>query len=162
MPSISVPLKGEKGWDVLMRQRRTFWNTSKNNVLTKNFKATEFWCHDASPPPTKARPAMVALCQTWLEPMREKFGVAYVLSGYRHELYNQAIGGARFSQHVYEQSVEAVAADMRFASGTPAAWAAYAKAIRAKDAGGRGGVGRYDQSGFVHVDNRTWKADWTG
>ncbi len=162
MPSISVPLKGAQGWDALQRTRRTFWANGANNLLSENFKASEFYCHDGSAPPTKARPAMVALCQVWLEPMREKFGTAYVLSGYRHELYNQAIGGARFSQHIYEQSIEAVAADMRFATGTPAAWAAYAKAIRTSDAGGRGGVGRYDRSGFVHVDNRTWKADWTG
>jgi len=161
MPSVSVPLKDAKGWDVLQRQRRTFWNKGANNVLSKNFKATEFWCHDGSAPPILARPAMIALCRVFLEPMREKFGTALVLSGYRHELYNQAIGGARFSQHVYEQTFEAVAADMRFAKGTPAQWAAFARGLRAKE-GGRGGVGRYDEAGFIHCDNRSWKADWTG
>ena len=97
---------------------------------------------------------MVKLCQVYLEPMRTKFGTCYVLSGYRHELYNRAIGGARHSQHIYEQSFESVAADLRFARGTPAQWAAEAKRIRTAKAGGKGGVGRYDRSGFVHVDNR--------
>jgi uncharacterized protein YcbK (DUF882 family) len=161
MPSISVPLKGEKGWDALMKTRREFWSKGTNNAISKNFKATEFFCHDGSAAPTKARPAMQALCKTFLEPMRTKFGTAYVLSGYRHELYNASIGGARQSQHIYEQTVEAVAADMRFAKGTPAQWAAFARGLRAKQ-GNRGGVGRYDKSGFVHVDNRDYKADWSG
>ena len=49
---------------------------------------------------------MVKLCNTYLEPMRKKFGVARVLSGYRHELYNRLIGGARHSQHIYEEGFE--------------------------------------------------------
>ena len=60
-------------------------------------------------------------------------------------------------QHIYETGFESVAADMRFAKGTPAQWAAEAKRLRAK-AGGKGGVGRYDRSGFVHVDNRGYAA----
>jgi uncharacterized protein YcbK (DUF882 family) len=161
MPSVSVPLKGEKGWDALQRTRRTFWNKSANNVLSAHFKSTEFFTHDASAPPTLARPAMVALCRVYLEPMRARFGQCLILSGYRHELYNQAIHGARNSQHVYEQNYESVAADLRFQKGNPAQWAAYARGLRTK-AGSRGGVGRYDRSGFVHVDNRSYKADWTG
>ena len=96
---------------------------------------------------------MVKLCKAYLEPMRTKFGTCYVLSGYRHELYNRRIGGARHSQHIYEQTSSRVAADMRFAKGTPAQWAAEAKRLRTK-AGGKGGVGRYDRSGFCHIDNR--------
>jgi hypothetical protein len=161
MPSVSVPLKGEKGWDVLQRQRRAFWAKGTNNALSKNFKASEFYTHDGSAPPTLARPAMIDLCRVYLEPMREKFGTCFVLSGYRHELYNQAIHGARNSQHVYEQNFESVASDVRFAKGTPAQWAAFARGLRG-NAGGRGGVGRYDKSGFVHVDNRNYKADWSG
>ena len=145
-----------------MRQRRTFWAKGTNNTISQHFKASEFYCHDGSAPPTLARPGMQALARVFLEPMREHFGTCYILSGYRHELYNQAIGGARFSQHVYEQSFEAVATDLRFAKGTPAQWAAYARGLRSKSAGGRGGVGRYDQAGFVHVDNRSYKADWSG
>ncbi len=104
---------------------------------------------------------MIAHARIYLEPMREQFGTCYILSGYRHELYNQAIGGAFHSQHIYEESFESVATDLRFEKGTPAQWAAYARGLRTKN-GSRGGVGRYDNQGFVHVDNRGYKADWSG
>ena len=161
MPSVSVPLKGAKGWDELQTKRRTFWRRGGNDELTDHFRAHEFFTHDGSAAPIVARPAMVKLATVYLEPMRAKFGTCYVLSGYRHELYNQAIGGARFSQHVYEQTFEAVAADVRFEKGNPALWTAEAKRIRARN-GNKGGIGRYDRSGFTHIDNRGYRADWTG
>lgn len=161
MPSVSVPLKGEKGWNTLCEQRKKFWREGKNNILTPNFKATEFYTHDGTPCPTAARNAMVRLCKTYLEPMRKKFGTCLVLSGYRHERYNQRIGGARHSQHIYEHDFESVAADLRFEKGSPALWGAEAKRLRLK-AGGDGGVGIYPRQGFVHVDNRNYRADWSG
>lgn len=161
MPSISVPLKGQAGWDVLQKTRRTFWKKPANNELSPNFKATEFFTHDGSAPPIVARPAMVRICKVYLEPMRKKFGTCSILSGYRHTLYNAAIGGARFSQHVYEFNFESIATDLRFARGTPAQWQAEARRIR-KAHGEKGGIGRYDIAGFLHVDNRDYKADWTG
>ena len=161
MPSVNVPLKGERGWDALIRNRRTWWGKQNRDRLTRNFKAAEFYTHDGTPCPTLARNAMVRLCTDYLEPLRAKFGTAYVLSGYRHRAYNDQIGGARHSQHIYEDTFESVAADMRFAKGTPALWAAEAKKLRTKH-GGKGGIGVYPRSGFVHIDNRGWKADWTG
>ena len=161
MPSVSVPLKGGKGWDELMARRKAFWRKDGNNKLTKTFKATEFYCNDGSPTPTTARPAMVKLCKAYLEPMRTKFGPCFVLSGYRHTLYNARIGGARQSQHIYEDGIESVAADLRFAKGNPTQWAAELKRLRTK-AGGKGGIGTYVRSGFVHCDNRGWAATWTG
>jgi Peptidase M15 len=161
MPSISVPLKDHKGWDTLMKQRRDWWAKNNRNQLTPHFKATEFYTHDGSAVPIVARPALIRLCKDFLEPLRAKFGeVCFVLSGYRHELYNQQIGGARFSQHVYENNFESVAADLRFPKGTPAQWGAEAKRLRTKH-GGKGGVGIYPRSGFIHVDNRNYKADWS-
>jgi uncharacterized protein YcbK (DUF882 family) len=161
MPSISVPLKSDKvRWNALMKQRREWWAKQNRDKLSRNFKATEFYTHDGSACPTVARPAMVRLCQDFLEPLRAKFGTALVLSGYRHEQYNASISGARHSQHIYEHDFESVAADMRFARGTPTQWAAEAKRLRTKNAGGKGGIGVYPRSGFLHVDNRGWKADW--
>jgi uncharacterized protein YcbK (DUF882 family) len=142
-----------------MQQRREWWSKQNRNRLSPHFKATEFYTHDGSACPTLARPAMVRLCSQYLEPMRQKFGTALVLSGYRHELYNQQIHGARNSQHIYEHDFESVAADMRFQRGTPAQWAAEAKRLRTKG-GGKGGIGVYPRSGFVHIDNRAYKADW--
>jgi len=161
MPSVSVPLKGQKGWDELMRERRAFWAKGANARLSAHFVVQEFYTHDGSAVPIVARPALVRLCNDYLEPLRQKYGTCLVLSGYRHELYNQAIHGARFSQHVYEQNFESVAADLRFARGGPAEWGAAAKMLR-KQHGNKGGVGIYLHSGFVHVDNRSYKADWTG
>jgi uncharacterized protein YcbK (DUF882 family) len=161
MPSVSVPLKGEKGWNELVASRKKFWRKTGNNKLTPNFKATEFYTHDGTPCPVKARPAMIQLCKDFLEPLRKKFGTCFVLSGYRHERYNQAIGGARHSQHIYEQSFESVAADLRFARGTPTQWAAEAKRLRTSKRGGKGGIGLYVRSGFIHIDNRNYRADWS-
>jgi hypothetical protein len=162
MPSVSVPLKGEKGWDTLCKQRRDFWAKGKNDILTAHFKASEFWCHDATPVPIVARAGLIRLCEDFLEPMREKFGTALVLSGYRHELYNAKIGGARHSQHIYENDFESVAADMRFERGTPNRWAAEARKLRTKNTGGKGGIGTYVRSNFVHLDNRNYSANWSG
>lgn len=163
MPSVSVPLKGQKGWDQLVESRRKFWRTGKNNVLSPHFKATEFYTHDGTPCPTKARAGMIALCHDFLEPMRAKFGGScLILSGYRHELYNAQIGGARNSQHIYEHDYESVAADVRFPKGTPAQWGAEAKRLRVKNNRGHGGVGIYPRQSFTHVDNRAYRADWSG
>lgn len=162
MPSVSVPLKGQPGWNELQGVRQRFWRDQNNNVLTLHFKATEFFTHDGSACPIVARAGMVRLATVFLEPMRAKFGACLILSGYRHELYNASIGGARHSQHIYEHDFESVAADLRFATGTPAKWAAYARLLRTSRNRGHGGVGRYDRSGFVHVDNRGYKADWSG
>lgn len=145
-----------------MTQRRAFWAKGTNDRLSPHFRASEFFCNDGSPCPITARPGMVALATVFLEPLRAKFGVCFVLSGYRHTLYNAAIGGARESQHIYEHDFESVATDLRFGRGTPAQWAAEARRIRSSANGGHGGVGRYDRAGFVHVDNRTYKADWSG
>jgi hypothetical protein len=162
MPSVSVPLKGERGWNELVASRRAFWRKPGKNQLTPNFKATEFYTHDGTPCPMRAEKAMIALCRDFLEPMRKKFGQCIILSGYRHERYNAAIGGARHSQHIYEQSYESVAADIRFRKGTPRTWATEAKRLRRVNRKGKGGVGLYVRSGFVHVDNRNYTADWTG
>jgi hypothetical protein len=160
MPSNSVPLKGEQGWNTLMKQRREFWAKDSNNKLSKNFRGHEFYCNDGSAAPTNARPAMVRLCAVFLEPMRAKFGMCYINSGYRHTLYNASIGGATNSQHIYDHTYENVAVDVRFAKGTPTAWAAEARRLRTSKNGGKGGVGRYIRQGFVHIDNRAYKADW--
>ena len=162
MPSVSVPLAGTAKWAALQKQRREFWKKPANNRLSPHFKADEFYCHDGSAPPIRARPGMVRLCEVFLEPMRAKFGSCLVLSGYRHELYNASIGGARHSQHIYSHDFESVASDLRFEKGTPAQWALHARMIRKSKNKDRGGVGRYDRAGFVHVDNRGYKADWTG
>lgn len=124
--------------------------------LSTNFNVREFDCKDGRQVPAVAVPALTALCTRFLEPMRAHFGPAHVLSGYRHAAYNTRIGGAKFSQHIYELTPESVAADLVFRLGSPALWARFADQL------GAGGIGRYDGSGFVHVDNRPERARWSG
>jgi uncharacterized protein YcbK (DUF882 family) len=122
---------------------------AKLDSVTPHFRVAEFDCHDGRPVPVEAHNAVLRLCEQYLEKMRAKFGPAQVLSGYRPRDYNERIGGASKSIHIYDEHPAEVAADTRYARGTPAAWAAYADSL------GAPGVGRYDQSLFVHIDNRT-------
>ena len=122
--------------------------------LSPHFHAREFNCKDGRKVPTFAYPALKRLCVGYLEPMRTMFGPCLVMSGYRPADYNARIGGAKYSQHIYELTPDSVAADLIFRTGTPAQWAALADNL------GAGGVGRYPS--FVHVDNRPVKARWTG
>jgi uncharacterized protein YcbK (DUF882 family) len=125
--------------------------------ITPHFRVAEFDCQDGTPVPVAAHDAVRRLCDRYLERMRARFGPARVLSGFRHRAYNDRIGGARKSIHCYEEHPDQVAADLQFARGTPADWAAFADKL------GAPGVGRYDDSRFVHVDNRTTgRARWSG
>lgn len=129
---------------------------AKAGQLSPHFHVREFACHDGRHVPAVALPALERLCTAFLEPLRATFGPALVLSGYRPEDYNRRIGGARYSQHIYELTPESVAADLIFRTGTPAQWAALGEQLDA------GGVGTYIRSGFVHVDNRPGRARWSG
>ena len=129
--------------------------------ITQHFHLLEFTCHDGSFVPARAHGAIDRLASAYLEPLRAQFGACTILSGYRHRAYNRMIGGAIHSQHIYDVTPDTVAADLRFTKGSPRQWAAYAKGLRSKYRKG-GGIGRYDKSDFVHVDNRHYTADWTG
>ena len=85
--------------------------------VTRNFNLREFSRTTGATCPAKSHDAIRRLCLAYLEPMRAKFGACTVLSGYRHRAYNRAIGGAMFSQHIYDVTPETVAADLRFAEG---------------------------------------------
>lgn len=132
--------------------------------LSEHFYLDEFRCRDGTPVPRAYIPDLRDLCETYLEPMRRKFGPCNVHSGFRTDAWNARIGGARLSFHVYTDRPpgSGVAADVSFAKGSPAEWHRRAKRIRRFRQGGRGGLGRYDAGGFVHVDNRNYAADWEG
>ena len=133
--------------------------------LSPHFTVEEFDCHDGRHVPQAAIPALKELCVHMLEPLRKKYGPVRVVSGYRHRAYNASIGGARFSQHIYEDNPRSVAADLVFSKGSVAQWARSArwrfatKAVWRKR--GRGGSGRYLRSGFIHVDSGP-RRDWEG
>jgi uncharacterized protein YcbK (DUF882 family) len=125
------------------------------NQLSPHFALAEFSCKDGTKVPKAAVPALTHLCEKVLEPLRDRFGACTVMSGYRHTAYNKKIGGAKFSQHIYDLHPGSVAADLTFASGRPSEWAQAAEPLCES-----GGLGRYP--GFVHVDNRDGKARWSG
>jgi len=132
--------------------------------LSPNFTIEEFDCHDGTKVPSSAIPALEELCMFVLEPLRKKYGPCKVMSGYRTRAYNVSIGGARYSQHIYDDAPASVAADLIFARGNPTAWARSArwrfKTVARWRQRGRGGCGRYIRSGFIHVDSgprRNWE-----
>jgi hypothetical protein len=132
-----------------IKQRESDW-------ASEHFRIAEFDTRDGTPVPEMAYGGVRDLCERVLEPMRRRFGAAYVTSGYRHEAYNAGIGGATRSYHIYElRDGREVAADVTFASGNPAEWASYARQLAV------GGVGQYNRSGFVHVDSGP-RRDWWG
>lgn len=132
--------------------------------ITPHFHLNEFHTKDArgSAVPVSSWPAIIRLCEEYLEPMRVKFGTCTVISGYRHRAYNSAISGAATnSQHIYDETPGSVAADTRYERGNSKQWVAHAKTLRT-GLGNNGGIGRYDRDGFIHIDNRPTAADWQG
>jgi hypothetical protein len=50
--------------------------------------------------------ALVALCTTLLEPVRNRFGPVSIHSGYRGPAVNAAIGGSKTSQHMRGEAAD--------------------------------------------------------
>lgn len=115
--------------------------------LAPHFQVKEFACSDGTDTVFVA-PELVEV----LEKLRTHFGrPVRVLSGYRTETKNKAVGGAAYSRHKY-----GMAADIAVEGTAPAAVAAYAETLLPD----RGGIGVYGT--FVHVDVRDARSRWTG
>lgn len=129
----------------------------KRYYASPNFKYEEFDCNDGTPVPKAAYPAIRALCRDVLEPLRARYGTVHINSGYRHEAYNRAIGGAVNSIHIYDFHPDAVAADHTSEGALPSTVANFEEPLA-------DGLGRYNT--FVHADNRCrigWpKSRWYG
>ena len=129
--------------------------------LSPHFVVEEFDCKDGTKVAERDYNGLEYLCKTYLEPLRAKFGMVTVHSGFRTVLYNAKIGGASKSFHIYTiHDGNDQAADVSCVRGTPAQWHATLNWIRKTKRGGRGGLGLY--SNFVHVDLRDYKSDWRG
>lgn len=150
--------------------------------FTPHFFVEEFDCHDGTQIPPTWYSAFTRLATWWLEPLREQFGPVHVVSGFRTVTHNRLVGGAPHSVHLVKTPLPggerrlhagsaiatfplACAADVVPSKGDPEAWAAWARKFRGahRHLGhlGRGGVGLYVASGFVHLDTATQR-DWHG
>lgn len=115
--------------------------------LSENFKVSEFACKDGSDVIFVA-PELVEV----LQKIRSHFGKAVVInSAYRTPTYNNKVGGATYSQHLY-----GTAADIKISGVAPKDVATYAETLLQNT----GGIGIY--SNFVHVDVRRDKSRWNG
>ena len=115
--------------------------------LAPHFRVKEFACSDGTDT-VFVSPELVEV----LEKLRSHFGrPVRVLSGYRTEAKNRAVGGAAYSRHKY-----GMAADISVEGVTPSTAAAYAETLLPD----RGGIGVYGT--FVHVDVRSVRSRWTG
>jgi uncharacterized protein YcbK (DUF882 family) len=133
--------------------------------LSPHFDLAEFHSKDGVEVPETHEKALRDLCRKVLEPMRRKFGVCSVHSGYRTEARNRAVGGARNSYHRYDiHDAPEVAADVSFARGNPTTWRTEARRLLASKYGkNRGGLGRYLPGGFLHIDTRkNGRVEWEG
>lgn len=129
--------------------RRLARRLIRENRPSPNFAYSEFDTHDGTKVPRGAYTALDHLCNTYLEPLRRKFGPVHITSGFRHTSYNASIGGASASLHIYDypgRGENAVAADITCQRGGPHDWYSFLSSLSP------GGLGRY--SSFVHHDNR--------
>ena len=84
----------------------TAYDLAPATQLTEHFTLREFTLsatairHGIDNTPTDTEVERIkALCENVLEPLRRRFGVIRITSGYRSERVNQLVGGATFSQH---------------------------------------------------------------
>jgi uncharacterized protein YcbK (DUF882 family) len=118
-----------------------------NKKLSNNFRVREFACSDGSDPIFIDTDLVDVL-----QKIRNHFGKAITItSAYRTPPKNKAVGGEKYSQHLY-----GCAADIKVAGIAPKSVAAYAEKMLV----GKGGIGIY--STFTHIDVRAAKARWKG
>lgn len=123
--------------------------------VTKNFKLAELEFSDSVPPDLIAN--AVELLQN-LQVIRDHFQKPVtIISGYRSPARNEAVGGAKKSQHM-----EAKAADIRIAGVPTEEIYNRIDKLMAQGKIKTGGLGLYVSSNFVHYDTRGVKARWQG
>ncbi len=81
--------------------------------LTEHFRLREFTRSATAldmgidnTPPREAVALLKALCENVLEPLRRRFGVIRITSGYRCEILNRIVGGVPHSQHLYGEAAD--------------------------------------------------------
>ena len=121
---------------------------------TTHFTAEEFACKDGSAAPVQYYTSTQSL-MLQLEVLREELGgvAVTITSGYRSPSYNESVGGAEHSKHLYAQ-----AADIKVAGHSPEVVADTIEKLIAQGRMLEGGLGRYPN--FTHYDVRGKRARW--
>jgi uncharacterized protein YcbK (DUF882 family) len=121
--------------------------------LTPHFRLGEF-VRDQQTAPTEE---VMQLCRGFslsvLEPLRDRYGPAVIVSGHRTPARNRQVGGAPNSWHIWEHHPGELGVDVVFQRGSPSLWAASAADTSA------GGIGRYAH--HLHVDSRAGRVTWS-
>jgi uncharacterized protein YcbK (DUF882 family) len=133
--------------------------------LSEHFSLEEFHCSSGEPVPPDLMPNLRHLVTSVLEPLRARWGILIIVSGYRSPVYNEALrkvsderarraglphgGVAQFSQHL-----TASAADVRPVriQDVPALCSMVEEMLVAGALPSLGGFGRYGQ--WIHLDVR--------
>jgi len=125
--------------------------------MTKNFKIKEFECKCECDMPLEVYENIIKLASQ-LQFLRDYTGRPITInSAYRCPEHNAKVGGSKTSQHLLGK-----AADITIQSLKPAE--VYALIEELIDMGHmlQGGLGLYEEKGFVHYDIRKTKARWNG
>ena len=118
-----------------------------NTKLAKNFTVKEFACKDWSDP-IFINSELVDV----LQKIRDHFGeLVTITSAYRTVARNNAIKGAKYSQHLYGN-----ADDIKVQGTAPKTVSEYANKLIPN----KGGIGTYGT--FTHIDVRPTKSRWQG
>lgn len=122
------------------------WGVLDKAEKVKHFKVNEFRCRHCG----EIKLNIDLLLK--LEELRVELGNRKIIvnSGYRCLIYNQKVGGAKYSQHM-----KGSAADIRVMNMSANDVYRYANKVFSN-----GGVGKY--STFIHVDVRGYRARWNG
>lgn len=125
--------------------------------MTKNFKKSEFDCKCGCEMPEDVLVNITKLANQ-LQYVRDCVAMPITInSAYRCPEHNAKVGGLKTSQHLLGK-----AADITIQSLKPAE--VYALIEELIDMGHmlQGGLGLYEEKGFVHYDIRKTKARWNG
>ena len=125
--------------------------------MTKNFKIKEFECKCGCDMPLEVYENIIKLASQ-LQFLRDYTGRPITInSAYRCPEHNAKVGGSKTSQHLLGKAADITIQSLKTTE-------VYALIEELIDMGHmlQGGLGLYEEKGFVHYDIRKTKARWNG